>query len=172
MSIFSSLRSKQGRSAGDERPEATLSEDLTERFASLGEREAIAELQNFNQAELTEIHAFERSHHERAPVLDKLRYLREREPLPDYDALDSQAVTATLASADVDTIKAVREYERKHQNRPIVNSAIIGALRESRKREPAAAAGSIAPLLEGAQAPQAGNGLPIKVPPESGIGTP
>ena len=171
MNFFKRNRRQDPRPT-DEPPQESLSGDLTERFAGLNERNAIAELHTFNQAELTAIHTFERSHRNRDPVLDKLRYLRQKEPMPGYDALDSDTVAAALADADPDTIKAVREYERKHQNRPTVNNAVLGALRESRKRQPASANGSIAPLLKGAQQPVVGNGLPIKVEPESGIGTP
>jgi hypothetical protein len=133
----------QDTSPGDE-PQATLSENLTDRFAGQDERQATAGLHEFSQAELTEIHAYESSHRKREPVLDKLRYLRQREPLPGYDALEPEAVAAELSRADAATIKRVREYERKHQNRPSANAAIVAAMRDSRKRSPAA--GEAAPL--------------------------
>jgi len=46
-------------------------------------------------------------------VFDKLRWLRQKEPLPGYDALSSAEVMSALEKADVATIKRVRGYERK-----------------------------------------------------------
>ena len=52
----------------------------------LNERQAVAELAGFNQVELTAIETFERSH-------------RGREPLPDYDGLEPDAIVEVLSNA-------------------------------------------------------------------------
>jgi hypothetical protein len=77
-------------------------------------------LTDLSQVELAEVESYERSHQERPAVLDKLRYLRGSEPLPGYDALDSDEVVKKLAGADAQTVKAVRDYERKFQHRQSV----------------------------------------------------
>jgi hypothetical protein len=66
---------------------------------------------------LARIEEHERSHKRRQQVLDKLRYLRGREPLQDYDALDATQIAAALAAADLDTLALVREYEMKFRRR-------------------------------------------------------
>jgi hypothetical protein len=53
-------------------------------------------------------------------VLDKLRYMRGREPLPGYDVLTTEQIVKTLARADSETVKAVRDYERKFHHRQSV----------------------------------------------------
>jgi hypothetical protein len=77
-------------------------------------------LTDLSQVELETVETYERSHQERPAVLDKLRYLRGSEPLPGYDALDSDEVVKKLAGADAQTVKAVRDYERKFQHRQSV----------------------------------------------------
>jgi hypothetical protein len=50
-------------------------------------------------------------------VLNRLRWLRASEPLPGYDALDSDEIIRALADADAATVKAVRSYERHRRDR-------------------------------------------------------
>ena len=50
-------------------------------------------------------------------MLDKLRYMRGSEPLPGYDALTPEQIAEALAGADAETVKAVRDYERKFHGR-------------------------------------------------------
>lgn len=78
---------------------------------------ATDELQRLSQVDLARIEEHERSHKRRQQVLDKLRYLRGREPLHDYDALDATQIAAVLAAADLDTLALVREYELKFRRR-------------------------------------------------------
>ena len=52
-----------------------------------------------------------RSEHE----LPRLRYMRGGEPLPGYDALTTEQIAKALVGADAETVKAVRDYERKFQ---------------------------------------------------------
>jgi hypothetical protein len=66
------------------------------------------------------VEAYERSHKNRPEVLDKLRYLRTTEPLPGYDALTPAQIAEELAGADAETVKAVRDYERRFGRRPQV----------------------------------------------------
>ena len=63
---------------------------------------------------------YERSHQERPQVLAKLRYMRTNEPLPEYDTLSPAQISEALAGADAETVKAVRDYERKFGHRPDV----------------------------------------------------
>ena len=58
-----------------------------------------------------------RAHAARPVVLDKLRYMRGGEPLSGYDTLTTEQIAKALARADAETVKAVRDYERKLQRR-------------------------------------------------------
>ncbi len=58
-------------------------------------------------------------------MLDKLRYMRGREPIPGYDALSVEEIVAVLKPADLVTLKKVRAYERKFANRPDVLEEVV-----------------------------------------------
>lgn len=82
-------------------------------YDKLKTREVVASLSSRSQVELAKIEAYEREHEGREPVFDKLRWMRQAEPLPGYDAMDVEHVLAALESADLPTLKRVRSYERK-----------------------------------------------------------
>jgi hypothetical protein len=91
-------------------------------YDSLKTKEVIASLSSHSQVELARIDSYERSHQERRVVFDKLRWLRQDEPLPGYDALSSEEVVAALDTADLAAIKRVRGYERKfHARREVLD---------------------------------------------------
>ena len=85
-------------------------------------------LSPLSQVELAAVEAYERSHQDRPVVLNRLRWLRGNEPLPGYDALDSDEIVRALADADAATVKAVRSYERHHRDRRDVRTAIARIL--------------------------------------------
>jgi hypothetical protein len=72
------------------------------------------------QDELEEIETYERANKKRPAILDKLRFMRGRQPLPGYDQLTPKEIGAQIAEADTETIKRIRDYERKFANRPEV----------------------------------------------------
>ena len=98
-------------------------------YDRLDSKEVIAHLHHHTQAELTAIEEYERANENRTAVLDKLRYMRGAEPMPDYDALSTEQITVALQSADINTIKAVRAYEQKFANRREVMDAVVVAHR-------------------------------------------
>ena len=165
MSILESLRNRMRPPARADDSPAADSQTLTDRYARLNERDAVTGLAQLSQVDLTAVEAFERSHRERPAVFNKLRYLRQREPVPGYDALEPRAIAEALSGSDTETIKCVREYESKLRNRPTALKAIDGALRAS--RGPAAPSGAATADVE--QPLVVGNGLPVKVRPESGV---
>jgi len=89
-------------------------------YDRLDAREVGVRLSELSQVELGAVEAYERSHQERPEILDKLRYMRTTEPLPGYDDLGPEQIADALANADSETIKNVRDYERKFQRRPEV----------------------------------------------------
>ena len=101
-------------------------------YDSLKTKEVIASLSSHSQVELAEIERYERTHQDRPNVFDKLRWLRQDEPLPGYDALSSDEVLAALEAADVDAIKRVRGYERKFRARREVLEDVDRLHRERR----------------------------------------
>jgi hypothetical protein len=91
-------------------------------YDSLKTKEVIASLSGRSQVELAEIESYEHTHQNRVSVFDKLRWLRQDEPLPGYDALSSEEVVAALEKADIAAIKRVRGYERKfHARRQVLD---------------------------------------------------
>jgi hypothetical protein len=86
-------------------------------YDQLDDNQVRDQLSRLSQVELAAVEAYERSHRDRPVVLDKLRYMRGSEPLPGYDALSPEEVAGALADADGETVKAVRDYERKFGHR-------------------------------------------------------
>lgn len=101
-------------------------------YDRLKTKELIASLSNRSQVELAEIETYERTHQDRVSVFDKLRWLRQDEPLPGYDALSSDKVVVALEGADIEAIKRVRGYERKFRARREVLEEVDRLHRESR----------------------------------------
>jgi hypothetical protein len=89
-------------------------------YDRLDERRVVDGLAGHSQVELEAVERYERAHKDREPVLAKLRYMRQPEPLPGYDALTVEEIVAALDQADMATVKKVRGYERKFANRPSV----------------------------------------------------
>jgi hypothetical protein len=98
------------------------------RYDQLDGKQLIPQLSQLSQVELGAVEAHERSHRERPVVLNRLRWLRGNEPLPGYDALDSDEIVRALADADAATVKAVRSYERHHRDRRDVRAEIARIL--------------------------------------------
>ena len=103
-------------------------------YDRMDSRKLMAQLNRHTQAELAAIEAYERSHEDRLEVLQKLRFMRGAEPLEGYDALSPDQIRAELASAELPTIKGVRDYERKFANRKDVVDA-VAALHSKRLAE-------------------------------------
>jgi len=101
-------------------------------YDRLKTKELIASLSNRSQVELAEIETYERTHEDRVSVFDKLRWLRQDEPLPGYDALSSDKVVVALEGADIEAIKRVRGYERKFRARREILEEVDRLHRERR----------------------------------------
>ena len=105
--------------------EATSDTELAiDGYDRLDARKVVAQLPQHSQAELATIETHERSHKDRAAVLNKLGYLLGDEPLPGYDTLDPEQIATALDGADLDTAKRIREYERKFKRRSSVLDAV------------------------------------------------
>jgi hypothetical protein len=135
MSIIDRLRSS---------PPAEPSEDPTApgngalpipRYDRLDAKEVAGELSKLTQVELETVEAHERAHKNRPIVLDKLRYLSTVEPLPGYDTLEPDQVIEAVQGADGQTLRAVRDYERKFRRRQSVSTAIAAMLPTSQLSE-------------------------------------
>ena len=96
-------------------------------YDSLKTQKLIGTLRGHSQTELAAIESYEREHSNRQVVLDKLRYLRQDEPLDGYDGFDEHEVAAALEGADHETLARVREYERKFKRRDAVLTSIARA---------------------------------------------
>lgn len=115
-------------------------------YDRLDDREVIDGLSDHSQVELEAVESYERSHRDRRPVLDKLRYMRGREPLPGYDALGVEEIAAALDEADPATIKRVRGYERKFAKRRDVLDAVVRAHHRRLATQPSSAAPAYRPM--------------------------
>lgn len=101
-------------------------------YDGLKTKDLIASLSSRSQIELAEIERYEHTHQDRVGVFDKLRWLRQEEPLPGYDALSSDEVLAALDKADLAGIKRVRGYERKFRARREILDEVDRLHRERR----------------------------------------
>jgi hypothetical protein len=120
-------------------------------YDQLDEKQVSDRLSQLSQAELAVVEAYERAHENRPAVLEKLRYMRGSEPLPGYDALTTEQIAEALASADSETVRAVRDYERKFQHRGTVLDEAARVLPDSTAsaRETRATEAKAALLREG-----------------------
>jgi len=126
------LASPRGISTnGDQLTTATPNEPFAG-YDKLKDKEVVASLSSHSQVELAKVDSYERAHEDRRVVFDKLRWLRQEEPLPGYDALSVDEVAAALERADVSTIKRVRGYERKFRARRSVLDEVTRLHRERR----------------------------------------
>jgi hypothetical protein len=127
MKILNRLRKHSPRAEGDAGSEASPADEQRLSIADydqLDGTQVIPRLSHLSQVELATIEAHERSHRNRAVVLNRLRWLRGNEPVPGYDALDSDEIFRLLAHADAATLKAVRSYERHHRDRREVRAEV------------------------------------------------
>jgi hypothetical protein len=111
-------------------------------YDRLNGKQVTNQLSQLSQVELAMVETYERAHGNRPAVLDKLRYMRGSEPLPGYDALSPDQIAKALSGADGETVKAVRDYERKfaHRRQVMEEAARIlpaapASAREARARE-------------------------------------
>jgi hypothetical protein len=115
-------------------------------YDRLDHRQVVRGLRDHSQIELDAVESYERSHKDREPVLDKLRYMRGREPLPGYDALSVKEILTALEEADLATIKKVRGYERKFGNRRDVLEEVVRVHHRRQAMQPAIAAPAYQPM--------------------------
>ncbi len=137
----------RSQTAGDEQRNPVADAGLP--FAGydrLTARKVIDALSDHSQIELEAVEAYERAHKSRDPVLDKLRYMRGSEPLPDYDALSVEEIVSVLERADPATIQRVRGYERKFAKRPDVLEAVVRAHHRGLADRPASPAPAYQPM--------------------------
>jgi hypothetical protein len=131
------LKALRGRSPGTERGTEAESysrnhDEPISGYNRLDDKEVGDRLSQLSQVELAAVEAYERAHGNRSAVLDKLRYMRGTEPVPGYDALTTEQISEVLADADAETVKAVRDYERKFQGRRSVLDEAARVLPTSR----------------------------------------
>ncbi len=115
-------------------------------YDRLDARQVIDGLCDHTQIELEAVESYERSHQDRQPVVDKLRYMRGSEPLPGYDALNVEEIVTALREADPATIKKVRCYERKFANRPTVLEEVVRLHHRRLASQPASPAPAYQPM--------------------------
>jgi hypothetical protein len=130
MRILDALRNR--RSHADAPGEEASSPDAAELpfpgYDKLDDKEIGARLDELSQVELAAVETYERSHKNRPEVLDRVRYMLTSEPLPGYDTLSPEQIAEALAGADAETVRAVRDYERKFGDRPQVMEAAARVL--------------------------------------------
>jgi hypothetical protein len=96
---------------------AAIAKEPFDGYDKLKGKEVAASLSSHSQTELAEIERYEVSHENRPEVIDKLRWMRQDEPVPGYDAMSVDEIAAALDKADLSTLKRVRGYERKFGDR-------------------------------------------------------
>ena len=106
-------------------------------YDRLAVRKIIVRLPQLSQEQLTAVESYESAHRQRTVVLQKLSYLRGDEPIPGYDALSPDEISAALRDADLASLDRVRFYERRLRDRESV-LAEIERLRAPFRRPPQA----------------------------------
>ena len=174
--------------AGDPCPTEASSPDGDQlpitNYDKLDAKQLRAQLSPLSQVELAAIESYELAHQARPAVLNRLNWLKGSEPVPGYDALATEEIVQALAGADTETVKAVREYERHHQDRQEVRAEVARALPtapasagEDRAREEQAGSSVKDSRVEKRRRPCVGqrpttkrgrNGLPFGRPPTEG----
>jgi hypothetical protein len=101
-------------------------------YDKLKTKEVITSLTSHSQVELAEIEDYERAHQDRPMVFDKLRWLRQEEPIPGYDASSPDEIATKLENANPSVLKRVRGYERKFGARREVLEEVDRLHRERR----------------------------------------
>lgn len=119
------------KTGGTKMTTSTVDEPLAG-YDRLKTKELVASLSSHSQVELAEIESYERAHQDRKVLFDKLRWLRQEEPLPGYDAMSTEEVAAALEQADLSAIKRIRSYERKFGARRAVLDEVTRLHRERR----------------------------------------
>ena len=74
-------------------------------------------LKGFSQRELRTVDAYERKRENRATITDRVAKLLGEQPWAGYDEQDVDAIASKLHSADSDTARQVKRYERDHKDR-------------------------------------------------------
>ena len=118
MSIIDVLRKRVPGKSPETTEDSPPDSFPIERYDRLDGKTISLKLSSLSQEQLAIVEERERAHENRAPVLDKLRYLRQDEPLMGYDGLDSGTVKQALQGSNAATIRRVRDYERKFAHRP------------------------------------------------------
>jgi hypothetical protein len=113
-------------------PQMTPTQEPVAGYDSLKTKEVVSSLTSHSQVELAKIDVYEQANEGREPVFNKLRWLRQDEPMPGYDALSPDEVVAALASAKVARLKDVRGYERKFKARREILEEVDKLHRERR----------------------------------------
>jgi len=101
-------------------------------YDDLNTKDVVASLTSHSQVELAKIEDYEETNQAREGVFNKLRWLRQDEPLPGYDALSPDEIAAALDKADLAALKRVRGYERKFGARREVLEQVDRLHRERR----------------------------------------
>jgi hypothetical protein len=118
MKILDSVRRRAASNHADTAESGADGSFPISRYDRLDAKKISEMLPGLSQEQLATVEEHERAHDARAPVLDRLRYLRQAEPFEGYDELPSPGVKQALGSADPSTIRTVRDYERKFAHRP------------------------------------------------------
>ena len=105
-------------------------------YDKVDSRKLMASFNSYSQAQLDSIEEYERANQNREEVLNKLRFMRGSQPLEGYDDLTAEQVIASLDGADIGTIKAIRDYERKFAHRKEVIDAVTEAAHADRAARP------------------------------------
>lgn len=86
-------------------------------YDELSAEQVSRRLGELSQIELAETDGYERRHHDRATVRDRIAQLRGHEPWVGYDDMSVAEVTKRLHDADMTDVETVREYEQRHKKR-------------------------------------------------------
>ena len=133
MNLFDRFRNRPSHETSTEGVQAGNAGEPIPGYDRMKAAEIVPALRGLTQVQLEAVENYERSHEERAAVLDKLRYMRSPEPVEGYDTFDAGQVAEALKGADGQRVKAIRDYERKFQGRRQVLDEAARVLPDARE---------------------------------------
>lgn len=99
-------------------------------YQNLTVREVNNRLEGLTMTELTHVKQYEMAHENRVTILREVDRLLEQMPIARYDELTVDELTPLLNTLDAEQLAYVKAYEKAHQNRVTLLSAIDNEMQE------------------------------------------
>lgn len=107
-----------------------VTEEPFKGYQNLTVREVNNRLDGLTMTELTHVKQYEMAHENRVTILREVDRLLEQMPIARYDELTVDEVTPLLGTLDAEQLAYIKSYEKGHENRVTLISAIDNEMQE------------------------------------------